>query len=115
MADDQTAPVSGTRPALFALARWAPVHYGAAVVELGDDGDMYAVFDAANSRRAFAAVHCYLRVTCGLEEWDRANLAHATQSERWVAVDPSPVDEEHEWLWFDEPRVGAVPVRVVSL
>lgn len=97
------------------LMPWPATHYGCRVVELGEDGDRYAVAGPVRSehvadRRAIAAVLHYLRVECSFDRSDM-EFGEIKVKQRYVTV----VDDDDEpWQWASETTPGASAITYVE-
>jgi hypothetical protein len=82
---------------------WEPTHYGCRVVEIGEDGDSWAVSGHVPAQRALAAVMHYLRTEVGLsleEIREDYGSSQVDITQRWVRLVP---DDEDPWQWEDGP------------
>lgn len=101
-------------PVAAAVMPGAPVHYGMHVTELGDSGEDWAIAGHPTPRRALAAVLRYLRVDCGLDRDDYADLRTARIRQQWVQPRLDE-DDDLEWEWHDEAGAGRAPITLVTL
>jgi hypothetical protein len=97
------------------LMGWTAEHYGCRVVDLGEDGDMWAVAgpkqtEHVDDRRALAAVIHYLRVDCQFTV-EELVLEDAKVKRRWVTVVD---DDEEPWQWTEDAAPGAWAVTFVE-
>lgn len=100
------------------LMPWPAEHYGCRVVELGEDGDTWAVGGQlrdqhVDDRRAVAAVLHHLRHDCSYSRADVRDLVGELRQvdRRWVTV----VDDDDEpWQWCDWRTPGAWAVTYVE-
>lgn len=120
-------PASGVRPGqqLLALARalreaddaalipGASLHYGCRVVELGEDGDEWAIAGHVDRRLALSVVRRYLRRDSGLDRDDLADLATATIARQWIVADYTRTEDEDVWAFVGPDADGARPVTLV--